>query len=481
MIKESIHGQWSGTAVFIMAATGSAVGLSNIWRFPYLAGEYGGGLFILIYLFCLALIGLPVIMAEIMIGRMGKQSPINSIRQISEQNGRSRHWQLIGWMAVLAGFLIFSFYSVIAGWSMAYVFRATSGVFDGITQDGASAIFGYLVNDPERLLAWHTLFILMTYAVVSRGVKRGLEAAIKILMPTLLALLLILLAYAINQGDFIDGIGYMLFPDFSQLGSVKNLGFVILAAMGQAFFTLSLGAGAIMVYGAYLPSNVSITNVSITIVLLDMLFAIIAGMIIFPLLLTTGLDNVSFNNGLNGAYGPGLIFQTMPLAFGQLPWGNLFGGLFFILIVIAALTSSIALLEPIVAYLIERYSWKRRHATSLSALIAWILGLGTIFSFNVWSDVYPLAGFEILANKTIYHLLDMLASNILLPLGGLVTVIFVGWILPWRTAEDELSMGQEYCGFALWRMAVRYSAPVLLFIVFVYSLLKATGYLVDSP
>jgi NSS family neurotransmitter:Na+ symporter len=236
-----------------------------------------------------------------------------------------------------------------------------------------------------------------------------------------------------------------------------------------------------MVYGAYLPPNVSITNVSITIVLLDMLFAIIVGMIIFPILLTTGLDNVSFNNGLNGAYGPGLVFQTLPLAFGQLSWGNFFGGLFFILIVIAALTSSIALLEPIVAYLVERYSWKRRHATSLSALIAWILGLCTIFSFNVWSDFHPLASIEILANKTIYHLLDMLASNILLPLGGLLTVIFAGWILPWRTAEDELSMGQEYCGFALWRMAVRYSTPVLLLIVFVYSLLKATGYLADSP
>jgi len=481
MIKESSHGQWSGQAVFIMAATGSAVGLSNIWRFPYLAGEYGGGIFVLIYLVCLALIGLPVIMTEIMIGRMGKQSPINSIRKISEQNGRSRHWQTIGWMAVLASFLILSFYSVIAGWSMAYVFRTFTGVFDGITQDGASAVFGYLVNDPERLLAWHTIFILLTYAVVSRGVKRGLEPAVKILMPSLLALLLIMLAYAINEGEFFKGIGMMLFPDAGQLGSVKNLGFVILAAMGQAFFTLSLGAGAIMIYGAYLPSNVSITNVSITIVLLDMLFAIIAGMIIFPILLSTGLNDVVFNNGLDGAYGPGLVFQTLPLAFGQLSWGNLFGGVFFILIVIAALTSSIALLEPIVTYLVERYSWSRRHAASLSSLIAWILGLGTILSFNVWSDFHPLASIELFANKTVYHLLDMLASNILLPLGGLATVIFAGWILPWRMAEDELSMGQEYCGFALWRIAVRYSAPVLLFIVFVYSLLKAMGYLADTP
>jgi len=284
-----------------------------------------------------------------------------------------------------------------------------------------------------------------------------------------------------SSGHFIDGVSRMLLPDTTGLSDVKGLGYVILAAMGQAFFTLSLGAGAMMAYGAYLPSNTSITGMSITIVLLDMLFAIVAGMIIFPIILATGLDTVAFNNGLSGAYGPGLVFQTLPLAFGQMPWGSFFGGLFFLLIVIASLTSSIALLEPIVAYVIERYGWSRRHATSATALIAWLLGLLTIFSFNIWSDVYPFAGVEIFADKTIYHLLDMLASNILLPLGGLLTVIFAGWILPWRSTEDELSMGQEYCGFALWRVSVRYITPVLLFIVLIYSLLKATGYLADSP
>jgi len=476
-----MHGQWSGRTAFVMAATGSAVGLGNIWWFPYLVGEHGGGLFVLIYLICIALIGLPVIMTEIMIGRMGRQSPINSIRQIAEQSGRSRHWQVIGLMAVVAGFLILSFYSVIAGWSMAYLFRSSAGVFDGITEDGVSAMFGFLVNDPEKLLAWHTLFILMTYYIVSHGVHRGLEFAVKILMPALLVLLFLMLGYAMSSGHFIAGIGQMLIPDIGNLGSVKNLGLVILAAMGQAFFTLSLGAGAIMAYGAYLPSNTSITSVSITVVLLDMLFAIIAGMIVFPIMLANGLDTVVFNNNLNAAYGPGLVFQSLPLAFGQMPWGSLFGSLFFLLILIASLTSSIALLEPIVAWLIERFGWGRLHAARAAASVAWILGLATIFSFNIWSDVYPFASVEIFANKTIYHLLDILASNILLPLGGLLTVIFAGWILPWRSTEDELSMGQEYCGFALWRVSVRYITPVLLFIVLIYSLLKATGYLADLP
>ena len=481
MLRESTHGQWSGRAVFIMAATGSAIGLGNIWRFPYLVSEYGGGLFILIYLLCITFIGLPVIMAEIMIGRMGKQSPINSIRQVAEQSGRSRHWQLIGWIAVIAGLLILSFYSVIAGWSLAYIFRSASGVFDDITADGASAIFGFLVNDPEKLLAWHTIFILLTYYVVSHGVHRGLEFAIKFLMPALTVLLFLLLGYAMSSGQFINGTAEMLIPDASQLSTVKNLGFVILAAMGQAFFTLSLGAGAIMAYGAYLPSNVSITGASISIVILDMLFAIIVGMIIYPIILSTGLESVTFNNGLEADFGPGLVFQTLPLAFGQMSWGALFGAMFFALVVLAALTSAIALLEPVVAYLMERYGWSRRHATSVASSIVWVLGLGTIFSFNIWSGVYPLASVDIFSSKTIYHLLDMLASNILLPIGGLLTVLFAGWVLPWKTTEDELSMGQEYCGFALWRVSVRYITPLLLFIVLIYSLLKATGYLSSSP
>ena len=481
MLKQTVHEQWSGRAAFVLAATGSSIGLANVWRFPYLAGEYGGGLFIIIYLICIAFIGLPVLMAEIMIGRMGRQSPINSIRKIAEQNGRSRHWQMLGWMAVIAGFLILSFYSVIAGWSMAYFFRTAAGVFDGVTADGVSAIFGFLVSDPERLLAWHTLFMLLTYTVVSHGIHRGLERAIKILMPALAVLLLILLGYVVSTGYFTAGIGRLLLPDTSHLSDVKNLTFVILAAMGQAFFTLGLGAGAIMIYGAYLPSNISITSASVTIVLLDTLFAVMIGMVIFPIILANGLEAVQFNNGLNGAYGPGLIFQTLPLAFGQMPWGSLIGGLFFLLLIIVALTSSFALLEPIVAYLIERYSWGRRGAAKVASAIAWILGLGTIFSFNVLSDVYLLADIAIFSEKTLYHLFDMLASNVLLPLGGLIMVIFTGWALSWQSTEDELSLGQEYCGFALWRFSARYIAPVLLFIVFIYSLLKATGYLTGAP
>ena len=481
MLKESIHGQWSGRMAFTLAAAGATIGLGNIWRFPYMASEYGGLVFVLIYLVCMAFIGLPILMAELMIGRMGRQSPVHSIRELAEKTGRTRNWQIVGWMAIVAGILILSFYSVIAGWSMGYLFRTAAGTFEDTTLDGASAIFGFLISDPERLLAWHTLFLLMTYFIVAWGIHRGLELAIKILMPVLLVLMLLLLAYAMNSGEFGNGVSHMLFPETSKLTDVKSLGLVILSAMGQSFFTLTLGAGAMLVYGAYMPANVPITSSSITIVLLDTLFAVIGGMIMFPIIFANGLESVAFNNGLSGQYGPGLIFQTLPLAFGQMPWGNLFGGMFFLMLIVAALTSSIALLEPLVAYLVERHKTSRRMAASVGVSIAWVLGLGTIFSFNIWSGVYLLESFGIFVGKTIYHLFDLLASNILLPLGGLLIAIFAGWVLQWKSTEDELSIGQEYCGYALWRVSVRYISPVLLVIVLIYSLLKATGYLGNAP
>lgn len=479
--SESIHGAWSGRLIFVLAATGSAVGLGNIWRFPYLVGEYGGGLFVLIYLLCIALIGVPVMMAEVMLGRMGRHSPITSLRIIAEKNGHSRHWQLLGWMGVVAGLLILSFYSVIAGWSFAYLFRTGSGVFEGVTAEGVSAVFRQLVSDPEKLLAWHTIFMMLTYIAVSRGVRHGLEVAVKFLMPALFLLLLVLLGYSMSTGHFNEGVQFMFFPNTEHLGSIQNLSFVILAAMGQAFFTLSLGAGAIMAYGAYLPRTVPISGVVLTVVILDTLVAIIAGMIIFPIVFANGLESVDFANGLDARYGPGLIFQTMPLAFGNMPWGNLFGSVFFCLLILAAWTSSISLLEPVVAYLVERWNMSRANAAKIMAFIAWLLGLGTIFSFNIWSDFRPLGNFEIFADKTIYHLLDFVASNILLPLGGLLIAIFAGWVLSWKTTEDELALGKEYCGYAVWRISVRYITPILLLIVFIYSLFKTFGLLTGAP
>ncbi|MGD2056519.1 MAG: sodium-dependent transporter, partial [Gammaproteobacteria bacterium] len=320
--RVSIHGQWSSRLAFILAATGSAVGLGNIWKFPYIAGENGGGAFVLIYLVCIAVIGIPIMMAEVMIGRRGRQSPINTMRTLAAEEHASPHWQWLGWAGMLGGFLILSFYSVIAGWALAYVFRAGSGVFTGLTADGVQSIFTNLVSEPERLLAWHTIFMVMTMLVVARGVSHGLERAVRLLMPALFVLLVVLVGYAWNSGAFEQGLEFLFRPDFS---SITANG--VLIAMGHAFFTLSLGMGAIMVYGSYLPDNASIAKTSIAVSLMDTLVALLAGMAIFPIV---------FANGLEPDSGPGLIFQTLPIAFGHMEGGAFFGMLFFILLVFAA-------------------------------------------------------------------------------------------------------------------------------------------------
>ena len=352
----SIHGQWSNRWAFILAATGSAVGLGNIWKFPYIAGEYGGGAFVLIYLFCVALIGIPIMMAEVMLGRRGRQSPINTMRTLAKEEGRHGIWSWIGWMGVLAGFLILSYYSVIAGWALAYVFRVGSGMLQAADSAGIQNIFTELVSDPEKLLAWHTMFLVMTMVVVARGVKQGLEKAVRFLMPLLLILLLILVGYAMNTGHFGDAVDFLFKPDFSKL-----TGGAILTAMGHAFFTLSLGMGAIMIYGSYLPENTSIARTSIIISVADTLVALLAGLAIFPIVF-------SFPELTPGA-GPGLIFQTLPLAFANMPGGLIFGTLFFILIVVAAWTSSISLIEPAVAWLIENRGMTRVKAAVWCGLL----------------------------------------------------------------------------------------------------------------
>ena len=283
---QSIHGQWSSRWAFVLAATGSAVGLGNIWKFPYITGENGGGAFVLVYLACLVLIGLPVMMAEILVGRRGRQNPVNSLHSLAIEEKTTQDWQYLGWLGLTAGILIMSYYSVFAGQALAYVFRNFSGVFEGVTADGATSIYNALVSDPERLLAWHTIFVIITSIVVARGVQGGLEKAVKFLMPALLAILLLLVGYAANTGIYFQqGIDFLFHADFSKLS-----GDSVLTAMGHAFFTLSLGMGAIMVYGSYLPKSASILKMTFAIAFADTAVALLAGMAIFPLVFANGLD-----------------------------------------------------------------------------------------------------------------------------------------------------------------------------------------------
>jgi len=451
--RSSIHGQWSSRMTFILAATGSAVGLGNIWKFPYITGENGGGAFVLVYLACIAAIGVPIMMAEVMLGRRGRQSPVNSMRALAAEEGRPASWSWLGWLGVIAGFLILSYYSVIAGWALSYVFRTASGVFEGATADGVSSIFTDFVSSPESLLAWHTIFMVITMIIVSRGVKHGIERAVSYLMPSLFVLLTILLFYAMSTGYFMQGLEFMFSPDFSQLTAQS-----VLVAMGHAFFTLSLGMGAIMVYGSYLPKETSIAKASMMIAAADTLVALMAGMVIFPIV---------FANELQPGAGPGLIFQTLPIAFGQMEAGVLIGTLFFILLVFAALSSSISLIEPAVAWLVENHGFSRVAASVWCGLATWLMGVGSVLSFNLWETQtwsLSLFGETLFENKTFFDTLDGLTANIMLPLGGLFITIFAGWMMRPESSKNELNTLEK--GYTIWINLVRVIAPVAVMVVF---------------
>jgi NSS family neurotransmitter:Na+ symporter len=445
----SIHGQWSSRWAFILAATGSAVGLGNIWKFPYITGEYGGGAFVLVYLVCVALIGIPIMMAEVMLGRRGRRSPINTMRLLAKKEKRSRVWGYVGWMGVLTGFLILSFYSVIAGWAMAYIFRMGSGLLQAADSVTVKNTFGALVSDPEKLLAWHTVFMVMTMIVVARGVRQGLEKAVRWLMPTLLILLLVLDGYALNSGHFGQAVEFLFRPDFDKL-----TGGAVLTAMGHAFFTLSLGMGAIMMYGSYLPADSSIASTTITISVADTVVALLAGLAIFPIVF-------SFPDLAPGA-GPGLIFQTLPLAFANMPGGQFFGTLFFILLTIAAWTSAISIIEPAVAWLVENHSMTRIMAAVWTGIATWLTGILTIMSFNEWAFDFNFLGN--IKNNGIFDILDILTTNFLLPIGGLLIAIFAGWKMKPRHSREELALSRDSM-YQLWSFLIKFVAPPLVFIV----------------
>ncbi len=442
--RTSIHGQWSSHWVFILAATGSAVGLGNIWRFPYVTAENGGGAFIMLYLLFILFVGLPIMMAEIMLGRRGRQSPINTMRSLAADEGQSRHWQLLGMSGVIAGFLILTFYSIVAGWTLAYVFQSLSGVFAQSSADDIAAIFGALISDPERLLAWHTIFIAMTVFVVSRGVKSGLEYAVRCLMPALFIMLLVMCGYALNTAGFASAMSYMFEPDFSVI-TAKT----VLVALGQAFFSLSIGMGAIMTYGSYLPEKASIAGTSLTIAIMDTSVALLAGIAIFPIMFSYGLTPAGS--------GPGLIFQTLPIAFGQMPFGVLFSTGFFLLLMFAAWTSAISLLEPPTAWLVEKKGYSRMRAALYAGTLAWFLGLGSLLSLNLWSEIT-------LFDMTFFDLVEFLSVNILLPVGGLFVCVFAAWMMSRSSTFEELGLNQT--AYAAWRFAVRFVAPIAVLLIF---------------
>lgn len=442
--------QWSNRFVFIMAAVGSAVGLGNIWKFPYITGENGGGAFVLVYLACIAIIGLPLMMSEIMLGRRGAKSPIGSMAVVAAQEHRHKSWVGVGIIATLAAFLILSFYSVIAGWTMPYIISAVSGDFNDIAAADSGKLFDRLLASPGELLLWHSIFMGLTVWVSAGGVRHGLERAVTKLMPALFVLLIILVGYASTTGHFSEAVRFLFTPDFSALTAEA-----ILIALGHAFFTLSLASGAMMAYGAYLPKQVPIARTAVVIALMDTCVALLAGLAIFPIV---------FAHGLAPSEGPGLIFVTLPVAFGQMPGGSFFAGLFFVLLLFAAWTSSIFMLESLVGYLHEK-GISRAKAAIGGGLAAWLVGITTLLSLNLWSDFTPLdsmAGFE---GKTLFDLYDYLTANIMMPLVALLIAIFAGWKMAPAHSAAELGGWHRW-----WLPMIRYISPIAVLVVFFFNL-----------
>ncbi len=448
--SDSGRGMWSNRWLFVLAAAGSAVGLGNIWKFPYITGENGGGAFVLIYLVCVAFIGIPIMVSEVMLGRKARSSPIHAMRKLTELSGAHRNWTFIGWMGVLAGFLILSYYAVIAGWALNYIVLTAGGTFTQISAVDAEQTFNDFLASPWQLVLWHTLFMLITIWIVGRGLSKGLETAIRWFMPMLFVLLIVLLGYAVTSDGFEQGLRFMFDIRFDAV-----TGETWLVAMGQAFFTLSLGMGAMMAYGSYVPEEVTIGKTVLIIALLDTLVAVTAGVAIFPIV---------FANGLEASQGPGLMFVTIPLAFGQLPLGVVFGTIFFVLVSFAAITSAISLTEPALSYLTEEYNAQRKRVAISLGVLCWILGLGTVFSFNIWSSVH------IVGDMTIFDFVDYVSQNIMLPLGGLLIALFAVWKLPKDVLVEQLALrgpGMQW----VWKLVGGLIAPVCVAVVFVYTLL----------
>lgn len=449
-----VSNRWSNKYAYILAATGAAVGLGNLWKFPYIMGENGGGAFVLVYLLCILFIGIPIMMAEVAIGKRGRSTPANAAAMVATESDSSSRWSVIGSMGVLAGYLILSFYVVIAGWAVAYMFYGATGEFSAAATDPANhaetigALFGNLITSVPKLFMYTTLIVVAVVYILSKGVKDGLEAAVTYLMPAMFVLLVGIMIYSAFVGDFAAAFAFMFNIDFSKL-TIEG----VLVALGHAFFTLSLASGIMMVYGAYLPKGVSIAKTSIMIAIADTVVALIAGLAIYPIV---------FAHGLEPSAGPGLLFQALPIAFGSMPMGDVVGTLFFVMVVFAAFTSAIALLESSAAYLVERQGFARGKAAFIAGLGIWLLSMLTIFSLS--GESWTLLAF-MGEGKTIFDGLDYLTANVFLPLGGLLTSVFVGWFMKEEFVKEEFNLPQGQ--FKLIILLLRYVAPIAISLVFI--------------
>ena len=444
---------WSSHIGFLLACVGAAVGLGNIWKFPYMAGTQGGGAFVLIYLVTIFLIAIPVAAAELITGRMARRNAVDSVIYLARDTRKPGLFGIAGLIAVLASFMLLTFYPVISGWVMAYLSKSLKGGFSGFDADRVTTEFNNLLANPVEMIFWQVIFLILTGFVISRDIRSGLEKANIFLMPVLFLMLVMIVIYGAIVGDIGAAISFLFTPDFSSITPD-----VILSAVGHGFFSVGVGAAMLITYGAYLDHHVSIGGAAITIGIADTIIALLAGIGIFAIV---------FGQSLEPAQGPGLIFVTLPLAFSDMAGGDFFASLFFMLVVFAALTSNLALTEVIVRFISDRLGTSRAKTTLVVLMTSFIIGLATIFSFNILSE-FRLSNTGVFADKTLFDAKDYVTSNILMPLGGLLIVAFAGWIVPAKTSLEHF--GGTAWMHNLWIWLSRLVAPLGVIWVFVSNL-----------
>ncbi|QKG84829.1 sodium-dependent transporter [Kroppenstedtia pulmonis] len=442
--------QWSSKFGFILASIGSAVGLGSIWKFPYIAGENGGGAFVLLFLLCVVLMGMPVLISEIVLGRSTQRNPVGAFRKLAPNTP----WFITGYIGIIATLLILAFYSTVGGWTLTYTLDAFTNSFHQITINEAESSFTTFISHPFIPIFWQAAFLILTMIICYFGLQKGIERTNKILMPLLGILLVILVIRSVTLPGAMEGIHFILYPDWSKV-TVSTF----FEALGMAFFSLSVGAGCMVTYGSFLSKKENIPNAVGNIVLFSTLVSLAAGLAIFPAV---------FSLGYEPGIGPPLVFITLPAVFAQMPAGGFFAALFFLLLTVAALTSAISLLEVSLRYTEDEHGWTRKKGIMIISTVIFLLGIPATLSYSSLSDFYTVSGL------TIFDTLDFIASNVLLPLSGLTVILFVGWKwgVPLLLKESRGDLGKDLPFKTAWAFVIRWITPLLIVVVFLFQILS---------
>ena len=454
--------RWRSQSSMVIIAAGATLSLKDFLTFPVIAAENGGGAFIAMYALFLFLLGLPLLMSEFMLGRMSRGNVVDALDQQAREQGTSVFWKLVGWMSLLAALLLLSSYSVVSGWSLSYVFKTAFGVYTGATLDGANALFRAFKSNTEAMMLWHTLFIVLLVMISARSRRRGLEPIVRVLVPLMTLLLVVGVLYGAFSQGLAESVNYILYPDLSRVDAGTPL-----LALQRAFYTLLLGLGVMVIYGAYADEKVNIGYASFLVILIDLLFSIVTGLAINALVFSVDMQPVLDDE---------LAFRVLPVVFGAMPLGYLFGALFYLFLALAAITTAVALMESLVSCFCARYGRNRLRAATQIGIIVWLIGLGSIFSYSLWQDegitlaVYFADEAHRLVNNAGFNdIILFIASQLLQPLAALLLAIFVGWKLPRVVSHDALALRSRKL-FELWNFAIRYIVPALLLIVLFSSL-----------